>query len=130
MTDIDLNEYQSIRRDIERRLLRWGLLGAHAILWGVGSGIGVLLSGGMEAVFNNSPILYISILWFGLVCLHGLVVALLEVRDFAVRREIKQRQNSPTKLKRDRLYRLSDDGELVEAEESDREDAQQRLSTR
>lgn len=128
MPDIDHDEYQSIRRDIERRLLRWGLLGAHGILWGVGSGIGVLLSGGMVAVFDNSPILYISILWFGLVCLHGLVVALLEVRDFAVRREIKQRQNTPAKLKRDRLYRLSDDGELVEAEEPDKDEAQQRLS--
>jgi hypothetical protein len=129
MPDIDHEEYEAIRREVSRRLLRWGVLGAHAILWGVGSGIGVLLSGGMEAVFDNSPILYISILWLGLVCLHALLVILLEVRDFIVRREIKQRHEAPIKLKRDRLYRLTDDGELVE-EEAPEDETRQQISAR
>jgi hypothetical protein len=45
----------------------------------------------------------------------------------SIRREIRRRQNMSTKLKRDRL---TDDSELVEVQEAERDEPQQRLSAR
>ena len=104
-------ELDEIKRQVDRRLWRWGLVGVNFIAWIVGSAIVAALDG--EAVAIVAPA------WFGLVVLHGLLVFMLEKRDRDIEAELKRREQlrGNDKLKRDRLYRLSDDGELVEVED-------------
>ncbi len=108
--DSELNE---IKQKIDQKFQRRVLLGAHAILWFVGLGILSILDVGIIDI--------VAVTWLGLVLFHGLMVLMWEKRDRDVEAEVQRRaaERGSQKLKRDRLYRLSDDGELVEAEDED-----------
>ena len=108
--DSELNE---IKRQVDRKLWRRGLLGGHLILWLIGCAIVGIKGGGLIEIVAPA--------WFGLVLLHGLLVLLWENRDRAIEAELERRAQGwgGDKLKRDRLYRLSDDGELIEVDEMD-----------
>lgn len=105
--DSELNE---IKREIDQQLWRRGLLGGHLVLWLVGSAIVGIKGGGLIELVAPA--------WFGLVMLHGLLVLLWENRDKAIKAEVERREalRGSDKLKRDRLYRLADDGELIEVD--------------
>ncbi len=106
-------ELKEIKRQVDAKLWRRGLLGAHVIVWLIGCGI--------VAVIEGPLIELVAPAWFGLVLLHGLLVILWERREHDINAEIERRAQvrGGEKLKRDRLYRLSDDGELVEVEENE-----------
>ena len=108
--DSELNE---IRQQVDQKLWRRGLLGGHLVLWLVGCGIVGALEGGAVQIVAPA--------WFGLVILHGLLVMLLENRDRDIKAEVARRaqERGGEKLKRDRLYRLADDGELIEVEDNE-----------
>ena len=110
------SELADVKRQVDKRLWRMGLLGAHFVAWVVGSGV-------VAAAFGEAAALIVPA-WFGLVVLHGLIYFLMEKRDRDIQTELERRAKlrENDKLKRDRLYRLSDDGELVEVEDSDLED--------
>ena len=107
----DESELKEIKRQVDRRLWRWGLLGANVIAWVVISGI--------VAIVDEAAVPIVASAWFGLVMLHGLLIVLWEKRDRDIAAEVARRaqERGSEKLKRDRLYRLSDDGELVEVED-------------
>jgi hypothetical protein len=109
----DDGELNEIKREIDQRMWRRGLLGGHLVLWLVGSAI----------VGIRGPWLVelVAPAWFGLVMLHGLLVLLWENRDKAIKAEVERREalRGSEKLKRDRLYRLADDGELIEVDEDE-----------
>lgn len=107
------SELNDIKKQIDRKLWRRGMLGAHAIAWMVGCGV--------IAILDIAAVEIVSVAWFGLVLFHGLMVLMWEKRDRDIEAEVQRRsaERSNQKLKRDRLYRLSDDGELVEAEDED-----------
>ena len=111
------DELKAIKQQVDRNIWRIGLLGAHFIAWVVGSAlVGVLFEGAVAIV---APA------WFGLILLHGLLVFLAGKRDRDIEAELERRRTvrGEEKLKRDRLYRLSDDGELVEVEDDALDDA-------
>lgn len=110
---IDETELREIRREVDRRLLWRGLLMAHTIIWVFGSGLAI--------VVNNRVGVPLTIGWFGLLMLHWLLAGLIARRDKDIQREIQRRQSfaGGEKLKRDRLYRLSEDGELEEVVEDE-----------
>lgn len=122
MSDFSDDEVQideeAIRRQVNRRIFRWGTLAVHGIAWVVGSGlIGVAL---------DKPASTVAImLWLGLLATHGALLGLLQMREGMLQGAIKHErqraseQRYEEKLKRDRLYRLSDDGELVEVGEEE-----------
>lgn len=126
--DLQIDE-EAIRRRVNRRILRWGLLGLHFIIWMVGAGL-------LDMSLGKPTSEVLILIWFGLVGLHAGLVALSGMRDRMVQREIRrERQNASEeryqeKLKRDRLYRLSDDGELVEVEDEHQDTAQQHVQPR
>ena len=109
----DNEELNEIKRQVDRRLWRRGLFGAHAIVWVVGIGI--------VAIVDAAAVDIVAVAWLGLVLLHGLLVLLWEKRDRDIEAEVVRRAEGrgSEKLKRDRLYRLSDDGELVEVEDDE-----------
>lgn len=113
----DDEELKEIKRDVDRKLWRWGLLGVHFVAWIVGSGI--------VAALDPAAVEIVAPAWFGLFVLHGLLVFLWIKRDHDIQVEVERRaqERGSEKLKRDRLYRLSDDGELVEVEDVDEEEA-------
>src|ERR1051325_1254258 len=115
-THEDDSELEDIKRQVDKRLWRIGLLGAHFVAWVAGSAV-------LAAVLGEEGALIIPA-WFGLVVLHGLWYFLMEKRERDIQVELERREQlrGNDKLKRDRLYRLSDDGELVEVEDSDLED--------
>ncbi len=107
------SELNDIKKQIDQKLWRRGLLGAHAIAWLVGCAfIGIFYKGAVE---------FVAPAWMGLVLLHGLLVLLWEKRERDIEAEVERRmmERGNQKLKRDRLYRLSDDGELMEVEDED-----------
>ena len=110
-------ELKEIKRQVDQKLWRRGLLGAHLILWLIGCGIVGFEYGRIVGIVAPA--------WFGLVILHGLLVFLWEKREGDIEAEVERRMQARggEKLKRDRLYRLSDDGELVEVEDDDRDEA-------
>lgn len=110
-------ELKEIKREVDRRLWRWGLLGVNFVAWLVGSAI--------VAALDPVAVEIVAPAWFGLIILHGLLVFLWIKRDHDIQAELERRQQlrGSEKLKRDRLYRLSDDGELVEVEDEDEENA-------
>lgn len=122
MTYDDDSELNEIKREIDQQLWRRGLLGGHLVLWLVGCAI----------VGIKGPWLveFVAPAWFGLVLLHGLLVWMWESRDKAIKAEVERREalRGSDKLKRDRLYRLADDGELIEVEED--EDARVKAAPR
>ena len=110
---IDETELREIRHEVDRRLLWRGLLMAHSIIWVFGSGLAI--------VINNRVGVPLTIGWFGLLMLHWLVAGLIAKRNKDVQREISRRYGIPVdeKLKHDRLYRLSEDGELEAVDEDE-----------
>ncbi len=104
-------ELKEIKRQVDQKLWRRGLLGAHLILWLIGCGV--------VAVTDVAAVELVAPVWFGLVLLHGLLVVLWERRDHEIKMEVERRAQvrGSEKLKRDHLYRLSDDGELIEVED-------------
>jgi hypothetical protein len=106
-------ELKEIKQQVDRRLWGLGLLGAHFVAWVVGSGI-------LAAALGEAGELIVPA-WFGLVVLHGIFYFLLQKRERDIQAELARREEAryEGKLKRDRLYRLSDDGELVEVEEEE-----------
>src|SRR4051812_31612520 len=104
---LDDEELREIKRQVDQKLWRRGLLGAHVILWLIGCGI--------IGVMEGPAVELVAPAWFGLVLLHGLLVLLWERREHEIAAEVERRAQARggEKLKRDRLYRLSDDGELV-----------------
>src|SRR4051812_23818821 len=113
----DDEELKEIKQQVDKRLWRIGLLGANFIAWIVGSAI--------VAAIDPAAVEIVAPAWFGFVVLHGLLVFLWEKRDRDIEAELERRAQvrGSEKLKRDRLYRLSDDGELVEVEDGEREEA-------
>ena len=113
----DDEELKEVKQQVDKRLWRYGLLGANFIAWIVGSAI--------VAAVDPAAVEIVAPAWFGLVVLHGLLVFLWEKRDRDIKAELARRaeERGKEKLKHDRLYRLSDDGELVEVEDTDREEA-------
>lgn len=112
----DDEELKDIKRQVDKRLWRWGLVGANFIAWIVGSAIVAAVDGEVVAIVAPA--------WFGLFVLHGLLVFLWEKRDRDIQAEVERRaqMGGSGKLKRDRMYRLSDDGELIEVEDNDWEE--------
>lgn len=108
--DSELNE---IKKKIDQKLRRRVLLGAHAIVWFVSLGILSILDVGIIDI--------VAVAWLGLVLFHGLMVLMWEKRDRDIEAEVQRRETErgSQKLKRDGLYRLSDDGELMEVEDED-----------
>ena len=115
MTYDDESELKAIKQQVDRRLWGIGLLGAHFVAWVAGSAIVAAVA--PEAVDIVAPV------WFGLVVLHGLLYFLLQKREHDIQAELRRREEMryEGKLKRDRLYRLSDDGELVEVDDTEAE---------
>lgn len=113
----DDDELKEIKQQVDKRLWRIGLLGANFIAWIVGSAI--------VAAIDPAAVEIVAPAWFGLFVLHGLLVFLWDKRDHDIEAELARRaeERGKEKLKRDRLYRLSDDGELVEVEDDEREEA-------
>ncbi|MEP6987120.1 MAG: hypothetical protein ABI970_16055 [Chloroflexota bacterium] len=109
----DDEELKEIKRDVDRKLWRWGLLGVNFVAWLVGSAI--------VAALDPAAVEIVAPAWFGLIILHGLLVFLWIKRDHDIEAEVERRAQvrGSEKLKRDRLYRLADDGELVEVEDTD-----------
>ena len=109
-------ELKEIKRQVDQKLWRRGLLGAHLILWLIGCGIVGFEYGRLVGIVAPA--------WFGLVLLHGLLVVLWERRERDIQAEVERRAQvrGSEKLKRDRLYRLSDDGELIEVEDEASDD--------
>ncbi len=110
-------ELKEIKRQVDQKLWRRGLLGAHLILWLIGSGIIGFEYGRLVGIVAPA--------WFGLVLLHALLVGLWERRERDIQAEVERRVQARggEKLKRDRLYRLSDDGELIEVEDDEQDEA-------
>ena len=113
MTYDDDSELNEIKREVDAKLWRRGLLGGHLILWLIGCGV--------VGVVDGAAVALVAPAWFGLVLLHGLLVILWENRDREIKAELARREEARygEKLKRDRLYRLSDDGELIEVEDDE-----------
>jgi len=109
----DDEELKEIKRQVDAKLWRRGLLGLNFIAWLIGCGI--------LAMLDAAAVEIVSVTWFGLVLFHGLMVFLWEKREHDIQAEVERRAQvrGSEKLKRDRLYRLSDDGELVEVEDED-----------
>jgi len=107
----DDEELKDIKRQVDRRLLRWGSVGVNFVAWLVGCGI--------LAIVDAAAIEIIATAWFGLLILHGMLVWMWEKRDRDIAAEVArcEQLRGSEKLKRDRLYRLADDGELVEVED-------------
>ncbi|MBI1281656.1 MAG: hypothetical protein GC179_26255 [Anaerolineaceae bacterium] len=107
------DELKEIKRQVDAKLWRRGLLGLNFIAWLIGTGI--------LAVVDAAAVEIVAVTWFGLVLFHGMMVILWERRDHEIAVEVERRAQArgSEKLKRDRLYRLSDDGELVEVEDED-----------
>ncbi len=116
MPDED-EELKEIKRQVDAKLWRRGLLGLNFIAWLIGCGI--------LAMVDVAAVEIVAVSWFGLVLFHGLMVFLWEKRDQDIEAEVERRMQArgSQKLKRDRLYRLSDDGELVEIEDEDKDEA-------
>ncbi|MEZ4669337.1 MAG: hypothetical protein R3E39_15640 [Anaerolineae bacterium] len=102
------NELRQIRREVDRRLLWRGLLLIHTVLWIFGGTLSILLSTRVGVPFTIS--------WFAVLVMHWLVAGLMAKRERDFQREVERRRalQADNKLKRDRLYRLSEDGELEE----------------
>jgi hypothetical protein len=108
----DDEELKEIKQQVDKRLWRWGFVGVNFIAWIVGCAI--------VAALEPAAVEIVAPAWFGLVVLHGLLVFIREKRDHDIATELARRaEQRGDKLKRDRLYRLSDDGELVEVEDTD-----------
>ena len=107
----DDEELKEFKRQVDRRLLRWGSVGVNFVAWLVGCGI--------LAIVDAAAIEIIATAWFGLLILHGMLVWMWEKRDRDIAAEVARREQlrGSEKLKHDRLYRLADDGELVEVED-------------
>jgi hypothetical protein len=114
--EFDSDEIESIRDDVNRRFLRRGLLAGHGIIW-LFVGTLILLLGHLR----GQVIIAMIAGWFGLLCLHGLAVYVWEARDRAVKQAVQQRRGAREKVKRDdsSIYRLADDGELIEVKDQD-----------
>lgn len=113
----DDDELKEIKQQVDKRLWRLGLLGAHFVAWVAGSAV-------LAATLGEEGALIVPI-WFGVVVLHGLYYFLTEKREHDIQAEVERREQlrGNDKLKRDRLYRLSDDGELVEVEDDEHDEA-------
>lgn len=109
-----------IRKQVETRLRRWGLVALN----------GILLIGAAKLIFAYSQnhdfmgsqadvIIALMIGWVALVGLHFLRTVYVELREYLVRRAIDQERNSThaayEKPKHDETQlSLSDDGELAD----------------
>jgi uncharacterized membrane protein YfcA len=112
----DDDELKEVKQQVDKRLWRLGLLGAHFVAWVAGSAV-------LAAALGEEGALIVPI-WFGVVVLHGLYYFLSEKREHDIQAELERREQlrGNDKLKRDRLYRLSDDGELVEVEDDEHDE--------
>lgn len=104
-----------IRKQVETRLRRWSLLALNGILW---IGVAKLLfvySQTHSFYGSQSDIIALVMLgWVALVGLHTLRTIYVELREYLVRRAIRQEhERYADKPKRDET-RLTDDGELVD----------------
>ncbi len=104
-----------IRREVEGRLRRWGLLALNLILW---AGAAKLLYGFAQySSFGrfDGLIVLAMVAWAALVGLHALRTFYVEGREWLVRREITRErefyvlQNAYEKRKRDDSASLPDD---------------------
>lgn len=113
----DERELDEIKRAIDQKLWRRGLVGGHLIVWLIGCAIVGIKGGGLIELVAPA--------WFGLVLLHTLLVYMWEKRDHDVAAEVERRaqRHGKDKLKHDRLYRLSDDGELEEVAFDDEDES-------
>jgi len=109
----DDEELKEIKQQVDRKLWRWAGLGANFVAWIVGCGI--------LALVDSALVEFVAVVWFGVLMFHGILVFLWEKRDRDIQAELERRAQvrGSEKLKRDRLYRLSDDGELVEVEDDE-----------
>ena len=124
--DIDI---QAIRRRINHRLWRWGSVGVHFVIWMIGSSLvsmqppsASMVAGGVPTTISAAEA--IPAIWFGIVCLHALLMGLLEWRAAALRRAIERERRLlyADKPKRSERLVLSDDGEVVELDTINWED--------
>ncbi len=107
-----------IRRQVETRLRRWGLLIANGVLWTTVSGTLYVVSNNMGISEAPRSWLFAFVLaWLGLVVLHTLRVIYVELREFAVKRAVRReiRQYRPDgDYEKPKRLEISDDGELVD----------------
>ncbi len=80
-----------IRKQVETRLRRWGLLALNGILW-VGAAKLILVYSQTHGFYANQSdiILLIMLGWVSLVGLHALRTIYVELREYLVRRAIRQ----------------------------------------
>ena len=114
-----------IRKAVETRLRRWGLLALNGILW----------VGALKLIFGYSQfndfqgtladvVAGMMVIWLALFGLHALRTFYVELREYLVRRAIEREHRLHTDYEKPKRLELGEDGELVEYLDHEDEHAQ------